>query len=213
MDIGPGRGGLWSSHVPRTDYGVGVRRPSDSIDRPWSVGATTAAACLVLGLLAGCSAPADSSTGPDRGTEATPSGDDSIPAPEGLSPAADMPSFDESSVAGSLVAGFPADVVPVPPEAQVLASSAADVEGQPLRQVTLNLSSPASVQEVLDFYSQAMTAAGFTAVEGSSTGGLSGQVAFNRATPEGATETLFVGVLDTEDARLVTVSGQVAPPA
>ncbi|MGW6007150.1 hypothetical protein ACWFNS_18665 [Oerskovia enterophila] len=190
-----------------------MRRPPDSIDRPRTVGATAAAACLALGLLMGCSPTADSPTGPDRGAGATPSGDASAPGAEGLSPAADIPSFDESSVAGSLVEGFPADVVPVPPEAQVLASSAADVEGQPLRQVTLNLSSTASVQEVLDFYSQAMAAAGFTAVEGSSTGGLSGQAAFNRATPEGATETLFVGVLDTEDARLVTVSGQVAPPA
>ncbi|MBD7981018.1 hypothetical protein [Oerskovia merdavium] len=188
-----------------------MRRPPDSIDRPRTVGATVAAACLALGLLTGCSAPADSPTGPDRGTDVAPSGD--VPAPEALSPATDMPSFDVSSVAGSLVDGFPADVVPVPPEAQVLASSAADVEGQSLRQVTLNLSSTASVQELLDFYAQTMAATGFSTVEGSSTGGLSGQVAFNRATPEGATETLFVGVLDTEDARLVTVSGQVAPPA
>ncbi|MFD6166880.1 hypothetical protein ACFWFR_16980 [Oerskovia sp. NPDC060287] len=190
-----------------------MRRPSDSIDRPRTARATAVAACLALGLLAGCSAPAAPPTGPDRGTGEAPSGDASSPAPEGLSPAADMPSFDESSVAGALVEGFPVDVVPVPPEAQVLASSAADVEGQPLRQVTLNLSSPASVQEVLDFYSQAMVTAGFTAVAGSSTGGLSGQAAFNRATPEGTTETLFVGVLDTEDARLVTVSGQVVAPA
>ena len=53
-----------------------------------------------------------------------------------------MPTFDDFSVAGSLVAGFPVDVVPVPPDADVLASSATDVEGVPLRQVTLNLSSP-----------------------------------------------------------------------
>lgn len=124
-----------------------------------------------------------------------------------------MPTFDDSSVAGSLVAGFPVDVVPVPPDADVLASSATDVEGVPLRQVTLNLSSPGTVQEVLDFYTASMTAAGFAALPGSVPGGLSGQVAFNRATPDGATETLSVGVLDTTDARLVTISGQVLPPA
>lgn len=124
-----------------------------------------------------------------------------------------MPTFDDSSVAGSLVEGFPADVVPVPPDAEVLASSAADVEGLALRQVTLNLSSPAAVQEILDFYAQSMTAAGFAALPGSVPGGLSGQVAFNRATADGATETLSVGVLDTTDARLVTISGQVVPPA
>jgi len=163
-------------------------------------------------VLAGCSgtgAPAEedlpATTAPPPATAALPEGS--------IGPEEPMPSFDVTSVAGSLVEGFPAAVVPVPPQAQVLASSATDVEGGVLRQVTLNLSSPAAVQEILDFYTGSMTGAGFVSLPGSVAGGLSGQVAFNRATPEGATETLFVGVLDTSDARLVTISGQVVPPA
>ncbi|MEK8228796.1 hypothetical protein NKG05_26615 [Oerskovia sp. M15] len=172
-----------------------------------------AAACLVAALLTGCTSSPSTSSEADRRTDEAASDSVAGPAPEGLAPSAPMPSFDDSSVAGSLVDGFPVDAVPVPEDAQVLASSAADVEGTPVRQVTLNLSSPASVQEILDFYTQSMVAAGFVAVPGGPASGLSGQVAFNRATPEGTTETLFVGVLDTDDARLVTISGQVTPPA
>ncbi|TGJ97175.1 hypothetical protein DLJ96_03970 [Actinotalea fermentans ATCC 43279 = JCM 9966 = DSM 3133] len=163
-------------------------------------------------MLAGCTDPVDGA-GPGPGAEAPSSDRLDLPVDGASAPEASLPTFDDSSVAGSLVVGFPVDVVPVPPDADVLASSATDVEGVPLRQVTLNLSSPATVQEVLDFYTASMTAAGFAALPGSVPGGLSGQVAFNRATPDGATETLSVGVLDTTDARLVTVSGQVIPPA
>ncbi|MBD8000315.1 hypothetical protein [Oerskovia gallyi] len=168
--------------------------------------------CVLAGVLAGCTAPADRSREPGPGA-GTSSSDPVLPVDGAGAPETPMPTFDDSSVAGSLVEGFPADVVPVPPDAEVLASSAADVEGLALRQVTLNLSSPAAVQEILDFYAQSMTAAGFAALPGSVPGGLSGQVAFNRATADGATETLSVGVLDTTDARLVTISGQVVPPA
>ncbi|MFJ2297715.1 hypothetical protein [Oerskovia paurometabola] len=168
--------------------------------------------CVLAGVLAGCTAPADRSREPGPGA-GTSSSDPVLPVDGAGAPKTPMPTFDDSSVAGSLVEGFPADVVPVPPDAEVLASSAADVEGLALRQVTLNLSSPAAVQEILDFYAQSMTAAGFAALPGSVPGGLSGQVAFNRATADGATETLSVGVLDTTDARLVTISGQVVPPA
>ncbi|MFF3066455.1 hypothetical protein ACFVQ3_18100 [Oerskovia sp. NPDC057915] len=172
-----------------------------------------ASVCLLAGVLAGCTAPVDRSPGPGAEAEVPSSDGDDLPVDGTPGPEASMPAFDDSSVAGSLVAGFPADVVPVPPDADVLASSATDVEGVPLRQVTLNLSSPATVQEVLDFYTASMTSAGFAALPGSVPGGLSGQVAFNRATADGATETLSVGVLDTADARLVTISGQVVPPA
>ncbi|MHA7133189.1 hypothetical protein [Oerskovia turbata] len=164
-----------------------------------------ASACLVAGLLTGCADTGGTPPGASDGSGSQAPGD--------VAPPPSLPTFDDSSVAGSLVEGFPTDVVPVPPGAEVLASSAADVEGVALRQVTLNLSSSASVQEILDFYSQSMTGAGFAALPGSAPGGLSGQAAFNRGTPDGATETLFVGVLDRTDARLVTISGQVVPPA
>lgn len=143
------------------------------------------------------------------------SASDASGLPENLdpNPPASIPAFDTTSVAGALVDGFPADTVPVPPDAQILASSAADVEGSTLRQVTLNLSSTASVQEILDFYAAAMTGASFAALPGGAPGGLSGQAAFNRVPSEGVTETLFVGILDTTEARLVTISGQVVPPA
>lgn len=197
------------------DYGVGVRRPPLSSVRPTArlrpAAVGLASFWLLTSLLAGCTNPSPAPE-VDR-TGAPPSGTVDPPGEEALSPPATMPAFDDTSVAGSLVEGFPADVVPVPPDAQVLASSATDAEGSSLRQITLNLSSAATVQEVLDFYSGAMAGAGFTALAGSAPGGLSGQVAFNRSAADGPTETLFVGVLDTADARLVTVSGQVLPPA
>lgn len=171
--------------------------------------------CVLTGLLAGCTATSPTPDGDRSGAPAAGAVDVDVDVPEegSLAPEASMPPFDDTSVAGSLVDGFPADVVPVPPDAQVLASSATDTEGSALRQVTLNLSCTTTVQEVLDFYAGAMATAGFTALAGSAPGGLSGQVAFNRVGADGAIETLFVGVLDTTDARLVTVSGQVVPPA
>ncbi|MBM7477144.1 hypothetical protein ACFP63_14615 [Oerskovia jenensis] len=192
-----------------------MRRSSPSSEklpgRPRPAPALVVSTCLLVAVLAGCTAPADRSDEPDAGAR-PPSSDPVVPA-DGPVAETPMPTFDDSSVAGSLVEGFPVDVVPVPPDAEVLASSATDVEGAPLRQVTLNLSSPAAVQEILDFYTQSMTAAGFAALPGSVPGGLSGQAAFNRAAADGATETLSVGVLDTTDSRLVTISGQVLPPA
>jgi hypothetical protein len=199
--------------VAREHYGVGVRLPHNSsggrLGRLRPAPVVVASACLVAGVLAGC---ADTSgTPPGPRPEATDASGPQAPGEGAPSPS--LPTFDDSSVAGSLVEGFPVDVVPVPPDSEVLASSAADVEGVALRQFTLNLSSTASVQEILDFYSQSMTGAGFAALPGSAPGGLSGQAAFNRGTADGSTETLFVGVLDRTDARLVTISGQVVPPA
>jgi hypothetical protein len=169
---------------------------------------------LATGVLAGCTTtpppePSPVSTG-SGSTTGDPTGG---PSEGGGAAQTPLPVFDETSVAGSLVEAFPAEVVPVPPGAEILASSATDADGAGLRHVTLNLSSPASVQEILDFYSQSMTSAGFAALPGSVPGGLSGQVAFNRAIPDGATETLSVGVLDAGELRLVTVSGQVVPLA
>jgi hypothetical protein len=169
------------------------RRP---FDRPRPMLPVLAVVWLATGVLAGCTTtpppePSPVSTG-SGSTTGDPTGG---PSEGGGAAQTPLPVFDETSVAGSLVEAFPAEVVPVPPGAEILASSATDADGAGLRHVTL------------------MTSAGFAALPGSVPGGLSGQVAFNRAIPDGATETLSVGVLDAGELRLVTVSGQVVPLA
>ena len=145
---------------------MGVRRTP-----PWSptppgrraqVPVLLVSAWLLVAGLTGCTSLGDA---PARDA-ASPSDASGLPENLDPNPPASIPAFDTTSVAGALVDGFPADTVPVPPDARILASSAADVEGTPFRQVTLNLSSPASVQEILDFYATAMTSAAFAAQPG-----------------------------------------------
>ncbi|WP_143762094.1 hypothetical protein [Isoptericola variabilis] len=158
------------------------------------------AAALVL---AGCDAGAGD---PSPGPAATGS-----PAPSVEQPT-ELPTFDPSTTVGDYAPGFPLELLAVPEDATVLASSARPTDDG-LVDVTLNLASPRSAQQVVDDLAARLTEAGFTESEASAVTGLTAQTAFTRTTEQDAgpqVETLFVGVLDDGERRLATISGSVA---
>ncbi|MFC7877597.1 hypothetical protein [Isoptericola sp. NPDC057391] len=185
-----------------------------------------AAALTALLALSGCGLLGDA--GPDDDVSAT--GDDGsgvgvrgatdAPAPE---PAPDdasaLPTFDPDTTVGGYADGFPEELLGAPEDATVLASSAAAGEGG-LTDVTLNLATQRSTQEVIDQLATRLRKAGFEESGTSSFSGLTAQTTFGReSTPRGkeqgkkdagpVVESVTLGVLDDGERRLVTVSGSV----
>jgi hypothetical protein len=122
----------------------------------------------------------------------------------------DLPTFDTSTAVGELAEGFPQDLVPLPPEAELIASSAETANG--LVRISLNASSPHTTEEVMAEVGAPLAVAGFTQETPDATSGLTALTAWTRRTdrPEGPiVETLLVGVLDDGVRRLVSVSGTV----
>ncbi|MEJ5866252.1 hypothetical protein WDV85_00690 [Pseudokineococcus sp. 5B2Z-1] len=105
------------------------------------------------------SAPSASPSPSTAPTEAgaTPSASPSESASPSASP---TPAPSEVAV-GEVVEGFPLDVVPLLPDAEVALSNVVRDEGG--RSVALAGRTSRSPQEVVDFYTQALTAQGFTA--------------------------------------------------
>ncbi|GAA2034777.1 hypothetical protein GCM10009756_29170 [Pseudokineococcus marinus] len=104
------------------------------------------------------SASPSTSTGP-TGVEATETGATPSASPsESASPSA---TSTEEVAVGEVVEGFPLDVVPLLPDAEVALSNVVRDEGG--RSVALAGRTSRSPQEVVDFYTQALTAQGFTA--------------------------------------------------
>lgn len=112
---------------------------------------------------------------------------------------------DSHSEVGDLVAGFPIDLLPVPADAVILVTSAVPVGDADVQEVSLNLRTAATTQEVLDMYRTTLTAAGFTEIPETGTG-LSAGSTFTRS---GGDELVSIGVLDTDGARTVTIGGRV----
>lgn len=107
-------------------------------------------------------------------------------------------------VDATLVAGFPADLVPVPPGASVT-SSAVEPTGDG-RQVSLTGTSTASAKKILAFYRGTLTEAGFTVARGSVLpSGVTG-TAFSR---HGEQELLLLAVTDTGGRRSFSIGGTV----
>lgn len=134
--------------------------------------------------------------------------------PAGPPPVTDLPTFDAQTSVGKLAPGFPADLLPPPPGATVLASSAQPTESG-LTAVSLSLTSPQPVAELLAQLAGPLAAAGFTETAPQAGSALTAQTAWTRQTPhaEGVLiETLLVGVLDDGDLRRVSVSGTVQVP-
>ncbi len=161
--------------------------------------AAVVAAALALG---GCGSSGDADT-----TTVTVD----APAPERPT---ELPTFDPSTTVGDYAPGFPLDLLAAPEDATVLASSARPTDGG-LVEVTLNLASPRSAQQVIDDLAARLAKAGFSESEASTVTGLTAQTAFSRVTRRKGgprVESLFVGVLDDGDRRLATISGSVAAP-
>lgn len=184
------------------------------------VGAAALTAVLALsgcGLLGGAGSPEDdvSATGQDgsgvgvRGTGDAPTVE---PSPGDASA---LPTFDPDTAVGGYADGFPEKLLGAPEDAAVLASSAAPGEGG-LTDVTLNLSTLRSTQEVIDQLAKRLRKAGFEESGAASFSGLTAQTTFGReSTPKGkkdagpVVESVTLGVLDDGERRLVTVSGSV----
>jgi hypothetical protein len=183
-----------------------------------------ATALTVLLALSGCGllgggTPDDevSATGEDGSGVGLRGDADATASPDPDAPAA-LPTFDPDTVVGGYAPGFPEKLLGAPEDATVLASSAAPGEGR-LTDVTLNLSSTRSTQEVIDQLAKRLDKAGFTQSETGTLTGLTAQTTFGRETTpkskKGAkdagpvVESVTLGVLDDGERRLVTVSGSV----
>lgn len=158
--------------------------------------------CALAGGLGACSPSAADDPTPDAATSRT---DENRSRTEGTP----LPEYDATSRVGDLADGFPADVVPVPPGAEVLASSAAPGDG--VVQITLNLRTPDEVDEVTDYYAAALDEAGFTVSPSKEASALTALTTFlGPQEDDAAAQSVAVGVFDDGDERLVTISGQVA---
>ena len=208
----------------RDDYGVRVP-PRNR--RPRGVPTVLAVVALVV-VLAACGARHDDATAPPEdapstaapgtaeeaggGTEGT---DGDRASEDGLAAAlagTPLPEYDAASAVGDLAAGFPADLVPVAPGAQVLASSARPADDDGLVVVTLNLRSDGTVDELTAYYEETLSGAGFEVSPSSVPSALTSLTTFVRAGDDAPAESVAVGIFDDETVRLVTISGQVATP-
>lgn len=191
--------------------------------------APRAAAVLAMGaglVLTGCSdagtvtasdprssAPSSSSPTPGSApTTASPAPSASTPsagapgASPGAATASAVPTGSSTGVAvGEVVEGFPLDVVPVLPEAEVTLS---DVEAQDGggRTVALAGRTSRSPEEVVAFYTQALTGQGFTAttppdVEGALV------TTYARG---GAAELLTLSITSSDGVQDFSIGGQIA---
>jgi len=177
-----------------------VRRPSRSL--------LAAAGLAVAATCAGC-------TG-DGGTEVdltTPRGgasaalEDSTAEPTATQPTAATPSGDPSASVGGLVLGFPSDLLPLYPGAEVVLSGAAPAADGRL-QVSLAGRTGDGADSVVDFYRRALTAAGFTEAPPAPGQGAT-TAAFART---GGAEVVTVAVVSSGGQQQFTVGGSIAAP-
>lgn len=161
----------------------------------------SAGAVLAAALLAGCSdeAPADEApSAPTTSPSTSSSSESATPEPP---PTATTP---EGVGVGEVVEGFPTDVVPVLPDAEITLSTVVPANG--VRQVSLAGSSALPAEEVLAFYRNAFVAQGFTETAAAVPAGVIGAT-FSRGD---ATELLTVTVAMADGAQQFTVGGQLA---
>ncbi|HWS59046.1 MAG TPA: hypothetical protein VN257_10940 [Actinotalea sp.] len=188
--------------MPRT---APNHRQRDLRRRRARVGAGALALCLTIGGCAGAPAGAPGATGlaesssiaGDTPSSSRTAGSDE---PEMLTAAPD-----EHSEVGTVVAGFPLDLLPLPPDAVVLVTTAVPLGDEGLAEVSLNLQTDAPAAEVLDLYRDALVAAGFTEVPVQDAA-LAAESTFIRS---GGDELVSIGVLDEQGVRTVTIGGRV----
>lgn len=114
---------------------------------------------------------------------------------------------DRYSKVGNLVDGFPIDLLPVPSDAVILVTSAAPVGDADVQEVSLNLRTSATAEELLELYRTTLTTAGFTEVTSqTSDSDLAVDVTFVRS---GGDELVSIGVLDVDGARTLTIGGRI----
>ena len=162
---------------------------------------------LLLALLVGCGTQPPSTTGessspnPAQSPPATSGDLDELPGEDLVTT-----SPDQYTAVGELVSGFPIDLLPVPPDAVILVTSAIPVGDADVRIVSLNLRTSTTAVELLALYQGALTTAGFTRLSPDpADSGLAVDARFVRS----GDELVSIGVLDDGDTRTVTIGGRV----
>lgn len=116
----------------------------------------------------------------------------------------------DDTAVGELADGFPATLVPVPPDAEVLVSSAEQLPDGRLR-ISLNVRTPQDTAGLVEAVRAPLVLAGFTeSAPAAPEPGLAAQTTFSRTD---GTEILVVGVLDRDGVRTMTLGGTVLPPS
>ncbi len=132
---------------------------------------------------------------PDPTPEPTAAETWSLPAPDG------------HAEVGDLVDGFPTDLLPVPSDAVVLVTSAVPVGDADVQEVSLNLRTQATAQDLVRLYRSALLDAGFTETEQPGTqSDLAAESIFTRS---GGDEIVSIGVLEVDGGRTVTIGGRI----
>jgi len=180
---------------------VGATRPARAV----------AAVLVAAATLAGCTSPSSSSSPSSAaaGTAATAPG---VTAPT-PSPAETLlpESTSSASSVGALAPGFPVSLLPVPSDADILVSAADPVPGSTDIQVSLNLRTSLTPDQILALYRTSLTAAGFAEAPADQTNAaLAAQATFTRSNGD---EVLVLGVLDRDGIRTLTLGGRVHGPA
>jgi len=160
-------------------------------------------AALALGtvLTAGCTTtPAPAPTSSPSTASATPTPGEPLLTDD----------IAEDSAVGTLAPGFPTDLVPVPPDAEILVSSAEPVADGMLR-ISLNVRTGQDTAALLDAVRAPLVGAGFAeAPPAVPEPGLAAQTTFARS--DGA-ELVVVGILDRDGQRTMTLGGTVGAPS
>ena len=116
-------------------------------------------------------------------------------------------STSSASSVGALAPGFPVDLLPVPSHADILVSAADPIPGSTDLQVSLNLRTSLTPEQILTMYRTSLTAAGFAEAPADQTNAtLAAQATFTRSNGD---EVLVLGVLDRDGIRTLTLGGRV----
>lgn len=160
--------------------------------------AVAVVAVVTAGVLAACTVP------PPPSRSAVPSATAESLAKQEAEPLVTA-TPDEHSEVGGLARGFPTDLIPVPEDAVILVTSAARVGDADVQEVSLNLHTELTTEQVLDLYRTALVAAGFTELDPPDSA-LAAEASFTRSSGD---ELVSIGVLDDGGTRTVTIGGRV----
>ncbi len=154
--------------------------------------------CLLAGALSGCATSAPAVLVDTTPPEPSPTSSEQLLVGE---PAPD-------TATGTLAAGFPTQLVPVPKGAQILVSSAqAAADGTV--QISLNVRSDQDAAGLLAAVRAPLLAAGFTESPPTQPDpSLAVQASFSRSA---GAEFVLVGILDRDGQRTMTLGGTVKP--
>ena len=165
---------------------------------PRIVAATVTFAAVVT--VGACSSSAPARLAPSTTPAATPE-----------STATLLPSDEATgSAVGELPEGFPSDLVPVPPGAEVLVATVAPVPGTKLVAISLNVRTSQSTDDLLDAVEEPLRDAGFEPTDSTTD---DPALAARSALAGPRDQWVMIGVLDQDGGRTMTLSGQVEAKA